>query len=206
MSHHRKKHHKIPITGPQDASEQPQQNAAQDPDPEGGKTPPDTGQHTDCAAEIAALNDYINELQQQVQEHKENTLRAAADLQNFRRRSIEENARQMQYANENLIAELLPVMDNFERALECEVDESARGLQQGVCMILGQLMDVLSGFGVQKIASVGQFFDPALHEAVERVETDDPCEGTIVEEVLPGYMLHDRLLRPAKVKVAVTPH
>jgi len=113
----------------------------------------------------------------------------------------------MQWANEALVAELLPIMDNFERATGCEVDsEAARGLLKGVCMVEQQLRDLLGRYGVQRIITDGQFFDPALHEAVAREETNDVCEGTIVEEIEPGYSLNGRVVRAAKVKVAVQPH
>ena len=100
----------------------------------------------------------------------------------------------------------MPLLDNFERATGCEVDgEAAQGLLRGVCMILQQLRDLLGRFGVERIEAANQFFDPALHDAIERVETNEVCEGTIVAEVLPGYKLNERVIRPARVKVAVEP-
>ncbi|NPV46678.1 MAG: nucleotide exchange factor GrpE [Armatimonadetes bacterium] len=147
------------------------------------------------------------ELEQQLVAKHEDYLRAVADLQNFRRRSAEERAQQLQYANEQLIAELLPVLDNFDRATGCTVEgEAAQSLHRGICMVRDQLYDVLTRFGVAPIPARGAMFDPAFHEAVERVVDGSVSEGTIVEEVLPGYTLNGRVIRPAKVKVAVEPH
>jgi molecular chaperone GrpE len=147
------------------------------------------------------------ELEQQLVAKHEDYLRAVADLQNFRRRSAEERAQQLQYANEQLIAELLPVLDNFDRATGCKVEgEAAQSLHRGICMVRDQLYDVLTRFGVAPIPAQGAMFDPAFHEAVERVVDGSVSEGTIVEEVLPGYTLNGRVIRPAKVKVAVEPH
>lgn len=148
----------------------------------------------------------LAQLERELAEVRESHLRAVADLQNFRRRAAEERVQQMKCANEQLILELLPLLDNFERATGCEVDgEAAQSLLRGVCMILQQLQDLLGRFGVERIQATDQFFDPALHDAIERVETNEVCEGTIVEEVLPGYKLNDRVIRPARVKVAVEP-
>ena len=123
------------------------------------------------------------------------------------RRSAEERAQLLQFANEGIITEIVPILDNFERATGCKVDsDAARSLLKGVCMIQQQLRDLLTRYGVQKLVTDGQFFDPAQHEAIERVESNEVCEGTIVGEVEPGYALNGRVLRPAKVRVAVQPH
>lgn len=159
--------------------------------------------------ELAAegLAGRVAQLEDDLAAAKENHLRAIADLQNFRRRSAEERAQQIQFANEGLIADLLPILDNFARATCCDVDtDAARNLLRGVCMVEQQFRDVLTRFGAERIVTQDQFFDPAVHEAVERVETNDVCEGTIVGEIEPGYTLNGRLLRAAKVRVAVQPH
>lgn len=159
----------------------------------------------EAAAEAtAAGKERVAELEQQLAEAREAHLRVVADLQNFRRRSQEERVQQVQFANEGLISDLLPVLDNFERALGCEVDgEAAQGLLKGICMIEQQLRGVLQSYGAERVATVGEFFDPARHEAVARVESSEVCEGTIVEELQSGYLLNGRLLRPAQVRVAV---
>ena len=153
-----------------------------------------------------APGDAVARLEQELANEHERYLRAVAELQNFRRRAAEERIQQLQFANETLLADLLPVLDNFERALshhaETEADEA---LLQGVRMILGQFRDVFTKFGVAPIPTENQAFDPSLHEAVERVETKEAREGTIIEETLKGYTLNGRVLRAAKVKVAVSP-
>lgn len=166
------------------------------------------GEHAGVPEETAGdMLTVIAELEAELAETRENHLRAVADLQNYRRRSQEERAQQLQWANEALVADLLPILDNFERATGCEVDsEAARSLLKGVCMVEQQLRGLLGRYGVQRIITDGQFFDPALHEAVAREETNDVCEGTIVGELEPGYSLNGRVVRAAKVKVAVQPH
>jgi molecular chaperone GrpE len=167
------------------------------------------GQAAGVREELAGEDDaehLLSQLEAELAEVKEAHLRAVADLQNFRRRSAEERAQQMQFANEQLVLELLPLLDNFERATGCEVDgEAAQSLLRGVCMVQQQFHEVLERFGVQRLETTGAMFDPAQHDALERVETNEVCEGTIVGEVLPGYTLNGRVIRPAKVKVAVEP-
>lgn len=98
------------------------------------------------------------------------------------------------------------MLDNFERALACEVsDEGARNVLKGVLMIEQQMRDVLRRNGVEKLPTVGLPFDPATHEALARVETVEVEEGTVVAELEPGYALNGRVVRAAKVSVAVAP-
>jgi len=152
-------------------------------------------------------DDLLTALEAELAEVREAHLRAVADLQNFRRRAGEERVQQLQYANEQLLMELLPILDNFERATGCSVEgDAAQSLLRGVCMVQQQFMEVLARFGVERMKTEGEFFDPARHDAIERVETDKVCEGTIVGEVVPGYALNGRVIRPAKVRVAAQPH
>lgn len=146
-------------------------------------------------------------LQVALEAERDGRLRALAELQNFRRRSQEERAQQLQYANERLIEELLPVLEHFEMACSAaEATDETRIVCKGYEMVLGQLRDVLMRFGMTEIGvEVGAFFDPAVHEAVERVVAQEPCEGTIVRVLRKGFRLHERVLRPAQVAVAVAP-
>ena len=107
------------------------------------------------------------------------------------------------YANERLLKELLPVLDNLQRALQhaCQAD-SANGVVQGVELTCKQYLEILSRFGVRPIPSVGLPFDPAVHQAVATVQSKTQAPNTIVEEYEKGYYLHDRVLRPARVTVA----
>jgi len=140
------------------------------------------------------------------EEAHEKYLRALADLQNYRRRAAQEMAQRQQYANESLLAELLPVSDNCEQALASISDtDDIESVSKGVEMILTQLQGFLKGHGVEQIDPQGQPFDPDLHEAVEAVPTDEVDANTIIAVVQPGYVLHDRVLRAARVRVAVAP-
>jgi molecular chaperone GrpE len=172
---------------------------AEDPD---GPVPPEEA----LIPDLSPQTQQIANLEAHLAEEREHTLRAVADLQNFRRRAAEERSQQALYANQELVAELLPILDNFERATECQVEgPAAESLYTGVCMILTQLREVLTRFGVERMVTEGEFFDPARHEAVARVETREACEGTIVGEAQSGYTLNGKVVRAAQVAVAVEP-
>lgn len=134
-------------------------------------------------------------------------LRARADLENYRKRAQREKEDLSRFANENLLREVLPVVDNLERALEHarQDDGGNGGLLQGVEMTLGQLQRVLDKFGVTPLRSVGEPFDPARHEALGQLESTEHPPNTVVQELQRGYLLNDRLLRPAMVMVAKAP-
>lgn len=145
----------------------------------------------------------IAELERQVEEHQQRALRAQADFDNFRRRTLKEKEELAQYASMKLVTELLPVLDNFERAID-----ASRGsgdfdaLSKGVEMIFRQLGGVLEQEGLKRMETVGQPFNPEFHQAVMQVESDEHEEGTVVEELQKGYMLKDKVIRPAMVKVS----
>lgn len=128
-------------------------------------------------------------------------LRTLADFENFRRRAEREKTDFHRYALTNLIKELLPVLDNFDRALEHA--EEGDDFHKGVHMIYKQLFDVLQRYGVRTIEETGVPFDPNIHEAVIREEDPAVPSHTVTALLQKGYFLHDRLLRPALVKVAV---
>jgi molecular chaperone GrpE len=125
-------------------------------------------------------------------------------MDNIRRRHRQEQADRLQYANAELIAKLLPVLDNFHRALDhAEGPEgSAEQLRNGLLMVVKQFEDILESEGVRAIEAEGKFFDPNLHQAVIAEPSEDHEEGQIVAELQRGYTLHDRVLRPSLVKVA----
>lgn len=131
-------------------------------------------------------------------------LRARADLENYRKRAQREKEDLARFANEKIIREILPVMDNLERALEHarQGKDNDEGLVQGVEMTLSQLRKVLEKFGATPFDSVGEPFDPARHEALGQVESSEHPPNTVVQELHKGYLLNDRLLRPALVMVA----
>jgi molecular chaperone GrpE len=133
-------------------------------------------------------------------------LRERADLENLRKRFQKEKEDLFKYGNENLIQEILPSVDNLERALEhATADNSATAINEGVQMTLNMLRAALKKFGVTPIETKGAPFDSAFHQAMAQVETADQEPNTIVQEFQKGYMLNDRLLRPAMVTVATAP-
>lgn len=139
----------------------------------------------------------------EAEEYQQRFLRAQADFDNFRRRTLKEKEDLAKYASAKLVTELLPVLDNFERALATEQAASeAESFIKGVDMIFRQLGQVLEQEGVKPMEAVGQPFNPEFHQAVMTVETDEFEEGTVVEELQKGYLLKDKVLRPAMVKVS----
>jgi molecular chaperone GrpE len=130
-------------------------------------------------------------------------VRLAAEMDNMRRRHRQEQTDQLQYGNAELIAKLLPVLDNFHRALDhAELDSSGDQLRNGLLMVVKQFEDILESEGVRAIEADGKYFDPNLHQAVIAEPSDDHDEGQIISELQRGYTLHDRVLRPSLVKVA----
>jgi molecular chaperone GrpE len=156
--------------------------------------------------EIQRLRDALQAKSQEAEEHRERYLRAAAEFDNARKRAAREREDYTRYANESLLRELLPVLDNFSRALQAARSEpGAAAVTAGVELIQRELLRVLEKFGVTPFDSVGQPFDPERHEAIARVPAVGQPEGTVVNETARGYMLNGRVLRPAMVTVATLP-
>lgn len=148
-------------------------------------------------------NSEIFKLQAELEEHQQRLLRTQADFDNFRRRTQKEKEDLAKYASSILITELLPVIDNFERALSSGTENGEdSSYVKGVEMIFRQLEGVLKAEGLEEMQSVGQPFNPEYHQAIMQVESDEYEEGIVVEEVQKGYKLKDRVLRPAMVKVS----
>jgi molecular chaperone GrpE len=145
----------------------------------------------------------LKKAQEEAAENYDRFLRVSADLENYKKRVSKEKADLIRYGNEELIKELLPVIDNLERALEHTSSEGAQeGIADGVAMTLQQFLGILQRFGVTCITVEGEPFDPTKHEAVMEQPTDDYNPGHVVAELQKGYLLNDRLVRPAKVAVA----
>ena len=156
------------------------------------------------AAEGAA--ETVEELRRQVEEKQDRLLRALAEAENIRRRSQRDREEYVRYANESLLRDLLPVLDNLDRALgAARATNDASGVVGGVELIQRELLKVLERAGVTRYSALGQPFDPTRHEAVARVVSANAKPGTVVGETLPGYMLHNRVLRAALVSVAAAP-
>ena len=137
----------------------------------------------------------------QEDDFRDRYLRTLADFENFRKRAEREKADFQRYALAGVIRDLLPVIDNFDRALEHA--EEGDEFHKGVALIYKQLFDVLQRHGLKSISDSGVRFDPNIHEAVVREEDPSVPSHTVVAVLQKGYFLHDRLLRPAMVKVAV---
>ncbi len=153
------------------------------------------------------LKKELEDIRDEAKRNYDHYLRAVADLDNYRKRAQREKEDLSKFANERILREILPVIDNLERAVEHARQDSgdAQGLLQGVEMTLGQFGKALEKFGVRSVSSVGEPFDPARHEAMGQLETADQAPNTVVQELQKGYLLHERLLRPALVMVAKAP-
>ena len=160
----------------------------------------------DLAADIATTptpEEKLEAAERQAQENHERFLRAAAELDNFRKRKEREVSDLRKYANQTLLRELLGVVDNLERALTASQENGEpEGLMEGVNMTLKELLKIFDQFNVKPIESLQQPFDPNLHEAVMQEPSDAFPANTVLKELQKGYMLRDRLLRPAMVVVS----
>lgn len=157
----------------------------------------------------------INKLRKQLNEYKEKyealeaekkqltdrMLRIQADYDNFKRRTEKERIAERKYQAQDLATELLPVIDNFERALQTDVSDENKGFKDGMVMIYEQLQNALKSQGIEAIETVNKEFDPNIHHAVMQVEDENFDSNVIVEELQKGYMLKDKVIRPAMVKV-----
>jgi molecular chaperone GrpE len=129
-------------------------------------------------------------------------LRLAADFENFKRRKAQEIADVRRYESEDAARALLPVLDNLRRAVEHAGDAGAEEFfVSGLQLVVREFESALERLGVVRVPAVGERFDPAIHEAIAAEESDDVTEDTVIAELVPGYRLHDRLLRPAIVRV-----
>lgn len=168
--------------------------------------PDEGGISLEAEEEIRRLRDALEAQTREAEEHRDRYLRAAAEFDNARKRAAREREEYTRYANESLLRELLPVLDNFERALQAARGEpAAAAVTAGVELTQRELLRVLEKFGVTSFASVGQPFDPERHEAIARVPAEGRPEGTVVDETARGYLINGRVLRPAMVTVSSSP-
>ena len=160
----------------------------------------------DQAAELAKLRENLQAKEKEANENYDRYVRQVAESENFRKRANRERDEAIRFANEALVKDLLPVIDNLERAVAHAKDGgNGKPLVEGVEMVLRGFFDTLAKHGVVPIAAVGQRFDPEKHEAMAQIESGTYEPDTVVEEYHKGYLLRDRLLRPALVSVAKTP-
>ena len=151
----------------------------------------------------AAPEERLAELQAELEKYKDATLRAKADLDNYRKRVAREREESVKYANTGFLERLIPILDNFELGLQAARGTSAASpILDGMTMVHKQLQDFLTNSGVETIDASGQTFDPNLHEALAQEESAEVPEGKVIRQVRKGYRLRDRLLRPANVVVS----
>jgi len=145
----------------------------------------------------------LEELQNEVNTLKDKNMRIAAEMVNTLRRKDEETNRLLKYSNESLITELLPVIDNFERALNVDVTSTdVESYQKGMTMIYNSLKNILEKFEVKEIEAIDKEFDPSYHQAVMQEEKEGTKENIVIEVLQKGYTYKDKVIRPAMVKVS----
>ncbi len=156
--------------------------------------------------EIGELKKKLEEKENEIKEHHDRLLRVAADFENYKKRAVREKEEWTKFANEDLIRVILPFIDNLERAVGHAQKVADTGvLIEGVRLTIQQILQSLNKFGLSSFQSVGKPFDPNVHEAMLVVESDEHEPNQVVEEFQKGYLLNDRLLRPATVSVSKPP-
>lgn len=162
-----------------------------------------TFHNTTDVARIAELEGQLAQARQEASDNWNKFLRERADMENFRKRQERVLIDRVYNQKKALINKFLGVIDNVDRAMVYQETMSRQDLQQALRMVQWQMSEVMRGEGVNAVPTVGEAFNPYLHEAIEAIENSDKPEGTIVEEVLKGYTLGDETLRPARVKVSM---
>jgi molecular chaperone GrpE len=174
--------------------------------PDPSEQPTDPTEPTEAPAESAAPVDPATEiarLRRELDGKNDRYLRALADMDNARRRAQRERDEYVRYANESLLRDLLPTLDNLDRALEAaRAGTGDPGVVEGVALIQRDLLKALERHGLERYSAVGATFDPTRHEAISRIISAEHPENTVVSETMPGYLLNGRVLRPAMVAVS----
>jgi len=150
--------------------------------------------------EIDTLNKLLEDKQKEIDEYKRRWLRAQADFENYKKRMQREMQEISLYAGEQLVKDILPVIDNFERALN-SVQDKNDAFYKGVKLIYQQIIDILKKYEIKEIEALGKPFDPNYHEAVMMVDSEEFKPDTVAEVLLKGYMYHSKVIRPSMVKV-----
>jgi molecular chaperone GrpE len=172
-------------------------------DPKQPETAPPEGHEEAPTGEPQEEQDPIAALEAEVVRYKEESLRRAAEMENYRKRMAKELAESRKFANQRLLQELLPVLDNFGMGMQMAEKEQGSMLFQGMSMVQGQLADFFKSQGVSALVlEPGDAFDPNFHEAVSQEESAEVAEGKVLRTVRCGYLIGERLLRPANVVVA----
>lgn len=151
----------------------------------------------------APPEDPLDAARAEAQKNREQLLRVAADFDNYKKRSRKEIADAVKVGREELLRDFLPVFDNLERAsAHAGTATDTKALADGIAMVERQFLDTLGRLGIERVPTVGQAFDPAVHEAVQHLETDEYAPGVVAAELQAGYRMSDRVIRPAMVVVA----
>jgi molecular chaperone GrpE len=157
----------------------------------------------DTEKSTAPPEDPLEAAKAEAQKNRDQLLRVAADFDNYKKRSRRELGDAVKVGREDLLRDLLPVFDNLERAsAHAGTASDVKALAEGISMVQRQFVDVLGKLGVERVASVGEPFDPAVHEAVQHLETGEFAPGVVAAELQAGYRMGGRVLRPALVVVA----
>jgi molecular chaperone GrpE len=164
------------------------------------------GQENQTGDEQAALLAKLQEKEAEAKANYDLFLRERAELENFKRRMQREQAESLRFANEPLIRDLLPAIDNLERAIgHAQGGGNGQPLVEGVAMVIRSFLEALEKHGVTRVPAKGEPFDPTRHEAMAQAESAEVAPNTVIDEYRPAYLLHGRLLRPALVTVAKAP-
>lgn len=176
-------------------------------EPESHISPQETDSGPDAESSASAsLEEQLAATRLERDESRDQFLRAQAELENYRRRTQRELAEERRYAALPIVRDLLPVIDNFQRALDAARNsEQAADLVEGLDLVIRQLAETLSRHGAAPIAADGEPFDPNLHEAVQQMPSADQPPMTVLQELERGYVLHDRVVRPSRVIVSTAP-
>jgi molecular chaperone GrpE len=179
------------------------ENSAPDVSAEAGASAEDQVSAAPAEDQLAAISAERDQLAAEKADLLDRLLRRQAEFDNFRRRTERERSEFLQFAGMELARELLPIVDDFERALK--VESSDKDYVRGIELIYQRLSEILKRMGVEPLEAAGRPFDPNVHQAVDRVETPEVADQTVLEEYQKGYNFKGKLLRPAMVKVAVKP-
>ena len=203
---------KIKIKGENEIQES---DATDDAEPSGSETgdvksvtPNDVSAPSDASDQdpVKSLETQLEAKTKECEENYDRLLRVSAEFENYKKRSSREMSEVQKFANQSLVKDLLPIIDNLELAIKSatETTNNADGcLLDGVELTRKEILKVFEKNNIEQIAAVGKPFDPNFHEAVMREESDEYPENTVVNELQKGYLMHDRLIRPAMVVVAM---
>ena len=189
-------------------TEQARNSEVRDEDLPDSEPEAETGEEQEPPTEVDQLKKEVAEARAEAAETYDRLLRLSAEFENYKKRMQRQAEDHRKYANESIIKDLLSVVDNLERAVNASRQSDSQAdacMLEGLEMTLNEIRKVLKKYHVEPVEAVGQPFDPTYHEAVMQQPSEDYPDNTVIQEMQKGYMLHDRLIRPAMVVVAKTP-